>query len=269
MERLLSLVHSDVTPGHGRNVAREYLQALLLASLQRAGAMACLAFHGGTALRFLYHTPRYSEDLDFALEGDPSQYDLVAWCRAIERDLAPEGYDVSVRLRDRHVVHSAWVRLPGIYYALGLSSHRDETLAIKIEVDTQPPAGAALESTITRRHVLLHLTHHDRSSLLAGKLHAVLQRPYLKGRDLYDLVWYLSDPTWPPPNLTMLNNALAQTRWEGAPLTADTWRAAVRRRLAESLDAAAWARAREDVRPFLEQAGEVELVKKATLSRLL
>jgi hypothetical protein len=40
------------------------------------------------------------------------------------------------------------------------------------------------------------LQHHDRASLLAGKIHAILQRPFLKGRDLYDLLWYLSDPAW-------------------------------------------------------------------------
>ena len=64
----------------------------------------------------------------------------------------------------------------------------------------------------------LPIQHHDKASLLAGKLHAILQRPYAKGRDLYDLLWYLGDPTWPPPNLTMLNHALRQTGWEGAPL---------------------------------------------------
>ena len=65
---LATLVGAAPTPAHGRNVAREYLQARLLGTLQRAGAMIPLAFHGGTALRFLYATARYSEDLDFALE---------------------------------------------------------------------------------------------------------------------------------------------------------------------------------------------------------
>jgi len=41
---------------------------------------------------------------------------------------------------------------------------------------------------MVRRHVLLQLHHHDRASLLAGKLHAVLQRPYTKGRDFFDLL---------------------------------------------------------------------------------
>ena len=50
-----------------RRVATEYLQARLLQSLQDQGAYATWAFQGGTALRFLYAMPRFSEDLDFAL----------------------------------------------------------------------------------------------------------------------------------------------------------------------------------------------------------
>jgi len=75
-------------------------------------------------------------------------------------------------------------------------------------------ANAVLATTVIRRHVVLQLQHHDRASLLAGKLHAILQRPYLKGRDLYDLAWYLSDREWPAPNLEYLNNALLQTGWQ-------------------------------------------------------
>jgi len=57
------------------------------------------------------------------------------------------------------------------------------------------PEKALLEATtVIRRHVTLQLHHHDRASLLAGKLHAILQRTYVKGRDMYDLLWYLSDP---------------------------------------------------------------------------
>jgi predicted nucleotidyltransferase component of viral defense system len=67
-EYLIEQVRSSPTPLQARNVVREYLQARLLGALQRAGAMLPLAFHGGTALRFLYATSRYSEDLDFALE---------------------------------------------------------------------------------------------------------------------------------------------------------------------------------------------------------
>ncbi len=53
-EYLAELVRSCPTPTQARNAAREYLQARLLGALQRAGAMIPLAFHGGTALHFLY-----------------------------------------------------------------------------------------------------------------------------------------------------------------------------------------------------------------------
>jgi hypothetical protein len=95
---------------------------------------------------------------------------------------------VGLKVNDRKVVHSAFVRFAGLLYELDLSPHRDEVLAVKIEVDTNPPVGAVLATTVIRRHVILHLQHHDRSSLLAGKLHAILQRPTLKGRDMYDLL---------------------------------------------------------------------------------
>ncbi|MCE7990133.1 MAG: hypothetical protein DYG89_54005 [Caldilinea sp. CFX5] len=62
------------TPETQRSLVREYLQMRILQSLQRAGAMIPLAFHGGTALRVLYHLPRYSEDLDFALERQQAHY---------------------------------------------------------------------------------------------------------------------------------------------------------------------------------------------------
>jgi predicted nucleotidyltransferase component of viral defense system len=264
-EHLTTLVRDAPTPAHGRNVAREYLQARILSALQGTGAFIPLAFHGGTALRFLYRTPRYSEDLDFALERDREQYDFRAYLQDIRRTLQAERYDVALKVNDRKTVHSAFIRFLGLLHEMKLSPHPEERLAIKIEVDTNPPAGAGLATTVVRRHVILQLQHHDRASLLAGKLHAILQRPYLKGRDLYDLLWYLSDPEWPAPNLTMLNNALAQTDWPGARLTEATWREAVGARLRE----ADWTRAVADVRPFLEPGADAALLTPENLARVL
>jgi len=168
-------------------------------------------------------------------------------------------------VNDRRVVHSAFVRFPGLPYELGLSPHRSEVLAVKIEVDTQPPAGAVLATTIVRRQTILQLQHHDRATLLAGKLHAVLQRPYVKGRDIYDLLWYLSDPTWPAPNLTLLNNALQQTGWTDALLTEDDWCQIVWQRLQK----VAWAEAAAEVRPFLESGADAGLLTMENLQRVL
>lgn len=264
-EHLAELVRASPTPTHARNVMREYLQATILGALQHAGAMIPLAFHGGTALRFLYATARHSEDLDFALEKDKTRYDFHAYLQTVKREFTAQGYAVELKASDQKAVHSAFVRFPGLLYELGLSPHPSEVLAVKIEVDTNPPAGAGLTTSVVRRHLTLQLQHHDRASLLAGKLHAILQRSYLKGRDLYDLLWYLSDPNWPLPNMMLLNNALRQTGWKAKPLSDDNWRDAVR----ERLQMVAWEHAVNDVRPFLDPGADPSLLTRDNLMRLL
>lgn len=261
-DHLDRLVESANT--HGWDVAREYLQARILQALQREGAMQKIAFHGGTSLRFLFDLPRYSEDLDFALEATDG-FDFMSCIGTVVRDLRSEGYEIDAKARVDSVVHSAMVKFPGLPHELGLSPRKEQVLAIKVEVDTDPPAGATCETTIVRRHVLLNLYHHDRASLLAGKLHAVLQRPYVKGRDIYDLVWYLSDRRWPEPNLVLLGNALSQTGWTGPTPTRENWRELVAERIHE-LD---WTKVVSDVRPFLEDVAEVELLARDQVLALL
>jgi predicted nucleotidyltransferase component of viral defense system len=262
---LSDLVRGAVSSDHGVSLAREYLQARILGCLQRWGAMLSLAFHGGTALRFLYSASRYSEDLDFALEREQAHYDLRRYLREIEGEFGAEGYAVKLNVNERRPVQSAAVRFEGLLHEVGLSPHRRQVLAVKIKVDTDPPQGAVLTTTVVRRHVMLQLQHHDRASLLAGTVHAILDRPFVKGRDLYDLLWYLSDPTWPQPNMTMLHNAMEQTGWTGPAVTEDNWRGLVRQRL----EGVAWQAVAADVRPFIEPRGNPELLTRENLFRVL
>ncbi|MBN1314103.1 MAG: nucleotidyl transferase AbiEii/AbiGii toxin family protein [Anaerolineales bacterium] len=233
--------------------------------MQRAGAMIPLALHGGTALRLLYNLPRYSEDLDFSLEREPLQYDLCKFLAAINRDLTAEAYRVEIKLNERHVVQSAFVRFRGLYYQLGISPHEAQVFAIKLEIDTNPPAKAQLDTSLVQQHrVAVSLQHHNRASLFAGKLHAVLQREYIKGRDWYDLYWYLSQKQWALPNFDMLNNALAQSGWGKGVITAENWKSQVLERLAP-LD---WDRVVDDVQRFLIAQQELGF-RKETIENLL
>jgi hypothetical protein len=118
---------------------------------------------------------------------------------------------------------------------------------------------------LLRRHVTLRLLHHDKARLLAGKIAALLARPFTKGRDLYDLVWYLSDPSWPAPNLTLLREALRQSGEQSIDGKADDWRKWVMERLA-GID---WPSATQDVRPFLERPAEIDLISEENCRRLL
>jgi hypothetical protein len=97
-------------------------------------------------------------------------------------------------------------------------------------------------------------------------LHALLTRRTTKGRDLYDLIWCLSDPDWPEPNLVLLNKAMRKTRnAEAVRLNSSSWRAAVRARLAR----VNWARAAADVRPFLQSPDEALAMVPEALEQLL
>lgn len=248
-----------------RNLAREFLQAQVLLALQDSGAFADWAFVGGTALRFLYRLPRYSEDLDFSLVETVPDARFERHMTAVQRALSSQAYDVDIKLRTHATVMSALVKFRGLLFEIGVSSHRDEIFTIKVEIDTNPPAGAVTETRLLRRFVMLNLHHYDKASLFAGKLHAVIARPYTKGRDLYDLAWYLADDSWPPPNLVQLNHALDQTGWIEPPLTLENWRGVV----AKQLDTINWPQAQQDVSPFLERQQDLAFVSKSAIAGLL
>ncbi|PYQ15796.1 MAG: hypothetical protein DMF79_19365, partial [Acidobacteria bacterium] len=143
-ERLRELLRGRGRGPAARNLAREFLQASILAALQRVGAMVPLAFQGGSALRFLFSIRRYSEDLDFALERGGAGYDFRGYLETVRADLRREGYDVDLaRVSDQKAVHRAFVRFPGLLRELGLSGQREEALSVRVEVDARPPSGAA------------------------------------------------------------------------------------------------------------------------------
>ena len=264
-EYLRQLTESAANAIARNGLAREYLQARVLEALQEAGTFMRWAFMGGTALRFLFSIPRFSEDLDFSLITPGEDASFREALTEVQRVFLREGYRIEITVNERTTVASAWIKFPGLPYEIGLSHHPAQVLSIKLELDTRPPPGARLETSIVRRHCTLNLCHYDKASLLAGKLHAVLSRQWTKGRDLYDLAWYLADRHWPEPNLDQLNAALMQTAWNGPTLTDNNWRGELARRL-EVLD---WERARADVRPFLERERDLDLVSYTTIKRLL
>jgi len=143
--------------------------------------------------------------------------------------------------------------------------HSFQPLSIKVELDARPPAGGGATTSLVRKHILLRLHHHDRATLLAGKLHALLARPFVKGRDIYDLVWYLAEPTWPAPNLAYLQNALVQPGWPGPAVSHRNWRALV----LDRLSGADWRLVQRDVAPFLERPAELDLLTLENVRTLL
>ncbi len=262
-EEALQLIRNVSDPALKLNRLREYLQALVLRSLHECEAFVCVAFVGGTALRFVFGLPRFSEDLDFSLERSAG-YSPQPWMRKVKQDLVSAGFDASVSWSEKGVVHKGWVKLSGLLKESSLAAMAEQKLSIKLEIDTRPPAGASSVRTLITNHRLLAIRHYDLPSLMAGKVHALCARSYPKGRDWYDLLWYLGQRPPVTPNLLLLQNALDQTQGCGA-VHSERWRDLLRER-AEGVD---FRLLQADVRPFLERPAEAELLTRENVRSLL
>jgi hypothetical protein len=262
-DEVLALAADIDDPVRKLNVMREYMQAFVLRCLHESEAFSRLAFVGGTALRFLENLPRYSEDLDFSLL-DARGYAPQRWLKKVKAELELAGFACSMRWNDRKTVNTAWIGLAGLLHQAGLASRQERKLSIKLEIDTRPPEGAGVARTVIHRHLTFVVCHYDLRSLMAGKVHALWVRPYPKGRDWFDLIWYRAHRPPIEPNIRMLQNALDQTEGPGRD-AARQWRTRLRDKLS-ALDAQELVR---DVAPFLERPADGALLSARGLASAL
>lgn len=78
-------------------------------------------------------------------------------------------------------------------------------------------------------------------------------------------MWYLSDRTWPGPNIVLLNNALLQTGWDGPTITTDNWR----NEIITAISSLSWENVLTDLRPFIEKLQDLQMLTKDNLIKLL
>ncbi|HOO91821.1 MAG TPA: nucleotidyl transferase AbiEii/AbiGii toxin family protein [Opitutales bacterium] len=246
---IIAQVRAESTEVGRLGQLREWIQSVVLHSLYARTEGGCgLSFVGGTALRFLHQSQRYSEDLDFALEKPELLSRLDDWARHGEQQLRRMGLDSRFDWKERdNAVRMGWVRVEGDLMAkCGFSS---TTLRVKVEIDTNPPGGAKRSSSfVTTKIGDCVFRHDDLPSLFAGKIHALLFRRYTKGRDWYDLQWYLARKVI--PNEQLLVNAVNQT---GGVIEPDGWRQMILRKL----DKVDWDLIRADLRKFMDDVSIV------------
>ena len=130
-------------------------------------------------------------------------------------------------------------------------------IKIKIEVDTDPPDHAAVERKYQLLPIPYEIAMYDMPSLFAGKIHAVLCRAWknrVKGRDLYDYVFYLARHV--PVNLPHLSARLAQTG--SIERSEDLSVSEVRRMLFERFDSIDFEQAKKDVFPFIKNPAALD-----------
>ena len=251
------------------NALKEIVQELALLGLWRAKFFEHAAFYGGTALRIFHRLPRFSEDIDFSLLQPGLEFNLVPYLAAVRTELAAFGFSFRVERRSKRVstaIESAFIKGGTRINLARIGTPRLPPL---------PPSGAATGANQNRaryqsaavadfevRTLLTPIPFQVRlfelPCLFAGKLHVILCRNWksrVKGRDFYDLVWYLGRQV--PCNLVHLQARMTQTgHWsQGRELDLAQLRQLLRQRF-QQVD---FDQAKRDVRPFIRDEAELEL----------
>ena len=252
-----------------KNAMKEILQEIVLCGLSRAGFFKKAAFYGGTALRIFYGLDRFSEDLDFSLETKNPAFDLSEYFPILEKEVRSFGLNMTVsekvKANDSHI-RSTFLKGNTkehllLFYGneqIAGSVVKTEAVKIKFEVDVDPPKYAAFEHKYRLLPSPYEIKLYDMPSLFAGKIHAVLARAWrnrIKGRDLYDYVFYLSRDA--AVNLAHLHERLIDSGYirKEDTCTLDD----IKRMLRDHFDAINFSRAKQDVKPFIHNTSALDI----------
>lgn len=252
-----------------KNAMKEIMQEIVLCGLSRAGFFKKAAFYGGTALRIFYDLDRFSEDLDFSLIQPDPGFSLKDYFPILEKEVAAFGIRVDIQEKEKHqesAIQSAFLKGNTrehllLFYADEAAAGNvaaNEMIKIKFEVDINPPAYASFEHKYRLLPVPYEVKIYDLPSLFAGKIHAVLCRGWksrVKGRDLYDYVFYLSKGA--AVNRQHLQARLLQSNCvpEDFSCSSENLRALLNERFAQ-ID---YKQAKRDVEPFISNSSMLEL----------
>lgn len=181
-----------------RRLLTEYLQTEILQILSRSEFGAKLSFLGGTCLRFAYKIERFSEDLDFDLIVKEN-VDFQELAGYFEKELSRLGFIVDTKVKRTESIFVIFVKFSKVMKRLGISNLEDQKLKIKFEVDPKPLKNITYHSEIVSAYgKSFNIIINDLGTLFAQKILAIIFRPYQKGRDFYDLVWFLSQKNIEP-----------------------------------------------------------------------
>jgi hypothetical protein len=238
---------------------REIMQEIALAGLHRAGFFEKAAFYGGTALRIFYGLDRFSEDLDFSLLEVNSGFTLNKYMDAVVAEFESLGMQVSVREKlkaNQTNIESAFLKSETIWKELILEDiipqnglDQKANILIKLEVDTKPPLGFETEERLLLKPFSFYVKCFTISDLFAGKMHALLFRKWgtnVKGRDWYDMEWYIKKGI--PLNLNHFRlRAQDSGDWKKETITEEEFRELIHVRI----DTVDMNRVKADIRRFI------------------
>jgi predicted nucleotidyltransferase component of viral defense system len=205
---------------------KEITQEMMLAGLSKTDFFNIATFHGGTSLRIIHRIDRYSEDLDFTLDEANNEFKWMPYLEKI-REFADE-YECFLEIKDKskndNHVKKAFIKDSSIDQMMEMSWRRRsgsvEKIKIKLEIDTNPPLYSINEVKKYFFPINFDIKIQNLPSLFSGKCHALLCREYEKGRDWFDLKWFVNKGV--EPNYKYLDAMLEQQGpWKGLKINSD------------------------------------------------
>lgn len=166
-----------------KTIAREYIQHSFLSEFYKHNNSNKLLFKGGTALRLIYESPRYSEDLDFTGINDITYHEIEDIIAETLTSLSAWGFEGDIKEAKT---------TSGGYLAKMSFSFLEYEIMIKIEISfrkrKQKTKGVAttIRNSFIPNYDIYQLPQEE---IVGGKLKALLARS--KPRDWYDLYFFL------------------------------------------------------------------------------
>lgn len=175
--------------GNRKDMLREYLQCLLLEIIFDSPLGKRLTFIGGTCLRIVHDSQRFSEDLNFDNDG-LTEAEFAAIKPFLEKELSQRGYETEVEIRGK-TAYRCMVKYPSMLFEHGLASQPEQKLLIQIDTQAQGFHFKPKIFILNRLGAFAQISVTPLDVIFSQKCYAVLNRPRSKGRDFFDLIFLL------------------------------------------------------------------------------
>jgi len=226
-ERLLKNDEFKRIRGSLENEIREIMQEIILPSLSDTEFFINNVFTGGTALRMLYGLKRYSDDLDFTMKKN--EIDSFNWEKYTSK-IIEDGKKLGLIFNCEYSTDSYGNKIVKIRSDTLLEmisgknivprafTRKNQRGMVTVKLETNYSTGNFNdEIKIVDSFKKSEVRVFDIHSLFAGKINAVLTREITnnktklkertdKGRDWYDLIWYIDRKI--KPNYDFLSSKL-------------------------------------------------------------
>jgi predicted nucleotidyltransferase component of viral defense system len=170
-----------------KNLLREYLQYKILDIIFASDFASRLAFMGGTAIRIVYGSTRFSENLDFDNFG-LNEDEFTVLGQQVQKGLALERYAVETKNVFKGAFH-CHLSFFNVLYENNISRHKDEKLVIRLDTEPHNIAYTPEKVILNKFDVFTRISVVPEDMLLSQKISAILRRKRTMGRDFFDAIF--------------------------------------------------------------------------------